>query len=359
MLSHFLRRLEDEIPNIELFRLLNINKNEEILDSNAIIEEIRQNPQSAAIKYEFLIYLETGNLKCKCYPLHRAIHLRANTDVLETIYNSYPPAIEERAGELSFNKALYSALLYRDIPLEIPLFILNKHPHAALEVELGTGITPLYCAVCHGAKFEIVSLLLQLWPGAAMAKNFQGMTPLHVATSRQAFLTAPGEVVSLLLHYYPRAARIKDVLGRTPLHHAYEGNASLQVVLALIEKWPFAVTERNCMGKTPLDVYKRGPFKADEGIIRVVMSYIYEVYNDGDDGSVLDNNLCKGMMDFFISIQWWNGLFLVFDRRPLLTKQMNLKINIFPNFLSAVGRYCNIKTMWWLIYNELDILEGV
>jgi len=65
------------------------------------------------------------------------------------------------------------------------------------------------------------------------------------------------------------------------------------------------------------------------------------------------------MMDYFIGIQWWNGVLLVLDRHPLLKKQMEVDTKVFPNFLSVIGRRCNIKTLWLVISNELDIMEGI
>eukprot|EP00957_Ditylum_brightwellii_P115815 8834068-Ditylum_brightwellii.AAC.1 len=68
-------------------------------------------------------------------------------------------------------------------------------------------------------------------------------------------------------------------------------------------------------------------------------------------------------MDYFICIQFWNGVTLVLDRLPTLispvTKIMGLDTKVMADFLSRVGRCCNLTRMWEVIHNEQDLLEGV
>jgi len=71
----------------------------------------------------------------------------------------------------------------------------------------------------------------------------------------------------------------------------------------------------------------------------------------------------KEIMDYFIRIQLCNGVTLVLDRHPTLIptviKTMGLDTNVMADFLCTVGRCCNLTTMWEVIRNEQDLLEGV
>eukprot|EP00957_Ditylum_brightwellii_P151971 11572392-Ditylum_brightwellii.AAC.1 len=64
-------------------------------------------------------------------------------------------------------------------------------------------------------------------------------------------------------------------------------------------------------------------------------------------------------MDYFIHIQLWNGATLVLDSHPTVIKTMGLDTKVTADFLSTVGWRCSLTTMWEVIHNEQDLLEGV
>uniref|UniRef100_A0A7S2MIC7 Uncharacterized protein n=1 Tax=Helicotheca tamesis TaxID=374047 RepID=A0A7S2MIC7_9STRA len=128
-------------------------------------------------------------------------------------------------------------------------------------------------------------------------------------------------------------------------------------MLFLLEKWPEVIKERDKSSQTPLDIYEKNYRRNTENDadVKKVFTYVYKLFDDAS----IDNDCLKEMVDYFISIQWWNGVLLLLDRHPLLKKQMEVDTKVFPNFLSVVGQRCNMKTMWLIISNELDIMEGV
>mmetsp|Transcript_12553 Transcript_12553/g.18592 ORF Transcript_12553/g.18592 Transcript_12553/m.18592 type:complete len:94 (+) Transcript_12553:25-306(+) len=68
---------------------------------------------------------------------------------------------------------------------------------------------------------------------------------------------------------------------------------------------------------------------------------------------------CRKIMDFFIQIEMWNGVTLHVDWNPAVTKTMDLDTKVMADFLSTVGRCCRLTTMWGVLCNEQDLLEGV
>eukprot|EP00957_Ditylum_brightwellii_P035928 2722578-Ditylum_brightwellii.AAC.1 len=64
-------------------------------------------------------------------------------------------------------------------------------------------------------------------------------------------------------------------------------------------------------------------------------------------------------MNYFIRIQLWNGTSLVLDRNPTVIKTMGLDTKVMADFLCRVGQCCSLTTMWVVLCNEQDLLEGV
>eukprot|EP00957_Ditylum_brightwellii_P147105 11200838-Ditylum_brightwellii.AAC.1 len=67
----------------------------------------------------------------------------------------------------------------------------------------------------------------------------------------------------------------------------------------------------------------------------------------------------KNIIDYFIRIQLWNGVKLVLDRHPTAIKTMGLDTKVMADFLSTVEQCCILTTMWEVLRNEQDLLEGV
>eukprot|EP00957_Ditylum_brightwellii_P190946 14539543-Ditylum_brightwellii.AAC.1 len=70
-------------------------------------------------------------------------------------------------------------------------------------------------------------------------------------------------------------------------------------------------------------------------------------------------------MDYFVHIEMWNGVMLHVDRNPAVIKTIGFDTKVMADLLSIVGRFCSpntmcsLKTMWEVIRNEQDLLEGV
>ena len=70
------------------------------------------------------------------------------------------------------------------------------------------------------AKIYVVEELLKVYPAAVLARDDQGMTPLHLASRN----SAPVSVITKLLHMYAKGLEVQDNKGRTPLQLVNDSN---------------------------------------------------------------------------------------------------------------------------------------
>eukprot|EP00957_Ditylum_brightwellii_P207083 15351401-Ditylum_brightwellii.AAC.1 len=90
------------------------------------------------------------------------------------------------------------------------------------------------------------------------------------------------------------------------------------------------------------------------GDVKVLFSHLFALCNNDTD-----NPSPNKIMEYFIHIEIWNDVTLNVDRNPAVVKTMGLVTRAMTDLLSKVGRCCNLTTMWEVIRNEQDLLEGV
>jgi len=311
-------------------------------------------------------------------------------EVSAALLQAWPDAVKEKNPY--GRTPLHTAYEY-GAPLEVVAALLQVCPDASKEKD-EDGYTPLHLSCRFGAPLEAVAALLQVWPDAAKEKNEDGNTPLHLACQ----FGAPLEVMFSLLQVWPDATKEKDLHGRTPLQKSccrrvpWEVVAPLEEVAALLQVWPDAVKEKDRRGYSPLHCacrsraslqattlllntwlgYKENTTKSQimalqplqgedfyfTGDVEVLFSHLFALCNNNTD-----NHYPKETIDYFIRIELWNGVTLVLDRHPTLmspvTETMGLDTKVMADFLSTVGRCCRLTTMWEVLCNEQDLLEGV
>jgi len=133
-----------------------------------------------------------------------------------------------------FSKPLTNSLLSPVSPLRI------FRPETAYER------LPLHCACRRNANPDVVQLLLEAFPHAAVVPDQLGRLPLHYALSNG----ADPAIINLLLQYSPAAARGVDNHGWTPLHVACSVGASIETIALLLHLFPEAVVFRTDKGST-------------------------------------------------------------------------------------------------------------
>mmetsp|Transcript_29653 Transcript_29653/g.43161 ORF Transcript_29653/g.43161 Transcript_29653/m.43161 type:complete len:369 (-) Transcript_29653:56-1162(-) len=363
-----------ELKSTSLFDLLDLDPytegDKKRLDGNAIIKEVEQNPNSVEVRYKFT-YAQK-----KCLPVHQAIKLGASINVIDALLSHGVLTAEQGGREndlelallhkapievvslilekrpksiLEKNKfgytALRSACLYES-PLEVVDLLVNTCPDAVRELDM-SGYTPLHAACRFGAPLSVVSLILNSWPHALRVKDLSNYTPLHVACQ----YNAPLDVKALLLHTCPDASREKTTGGYTPLHLVCRYRAPPKVIKMLLDVYPEATLEKNNFGMTPLDLGKE--YGASEDIQKLISNVPILLDYKKNLPSPME------LMSCFIENQWQNGVLMVLDRNPEISKSIALHTTVMADFLLAVGRFCDLTTMWEVLRNEQDLLAGV
>eukprot|EP00957_Ditylum_brightwellii_P169357 12890154-Ditylum_brightwellii.AAC.2 len=209
--------------------------------------------------------------------------------------------------------------------------------------------TPLHIA-CSFGHSEAVTALLKVWPDAVKEKNDDGDTPLHNACLYSKSL----EIVAALLKIWPDAVKETDCIGFTPLCWACINAARLEVVTLLLNEW--LSYKENTTNSAIMSLETRTSGCTED--VKVLLSHLFALCN------ISTNDTCpppKEIMDYFIHIQLWNGVTLVLDRHnpTALIQTMGLDTKVMADFLSTVGRHCSLTTIWEIIRNEQDLLEGV
>jgi ankyrin repeat protein len=144
--------------------------------------------------------------------------------------------------------------IHRGEPLAVLRTILYQR-RDEIQKANGSGEYPLHAAASAGFPDDVLQLLYEAWPDAirrpaGTARNL----PLHLAA---ASCRAPAEGVTFLADRHPQALLHRNCYGRLPLHCAVFNRAAIDVVKALVELAPEAVSRVEDCGLTPVRVAVR------------------------------------------------------------------------------------------------------
>ena len=181
-------------------------------------------------------------------PLHIALCKQPSSvdDIilLTELIDKYPDSVKLKNGNQLL--PLQIALKNHKHKNSLVLFkrLLQYYPEAVMELDK-IGLLPLHLAIRWKVAVEILSVLLEVCPGAAKTKDRCGRLALHYASS--------AEVVRVLLHTCPEAARVADNDGSLALHVAvFLSSELLPTVQTLLDAYPEAVKWEDNNGRLPL-----------------------------------------------------------------------------------------------------------
>ena len=121
---------------------------------------------------------------------------------------------------------------------------IQSHPHEIALADPTTGMTALHDVCLRYPPLHIVQAMVDAYP--TMAPNADGETPLHLAA-----YAASEEVQRCLLRAAPATAALADRYGDLPLHHAVRAGASGELLHAMVDAYPLAISTPNHRGVTP------------------------------------------------------------------------------------------------------------
>lgn len=111
-------------------------------------------------------------------PLHVACSLRAPKDVVDTLLQAHPRAIE--IPETTFKRLPLHIACQHDARPEVIESLLSNYPQGAIQPDSLTRL-PIHYACSNGAPLEVVKLLLASNPNSAMYADGDGWNALHIA----------------------------------------------------------------------------------------------------------------------------------------------------------------------------------
>jgi len=121
---------------------------------------------------------------------------------------------------------------------------------AEVDVE---GILPLHALCGAGAPLGVIKMLLEIYPEAAQAKCGKGYLPIvyYLALNKE----SPSEdIVSVLLESFPGAAAVVDPNNQLPIHHACKATGvSEKIFSMLLRAHPDGAYACDLEGKYPVD----------------------------------------------------------------------------------------------------------
>jgi hypothetical protein len=161
-----------------------------------------------------------------------------------------------------FGKPLIHAILFRNWPEVIKLakqspsmartlfcYQAEDGPIVLLPLHLCLRKSPPVCVVEHEIKAYLLSIRICEYSEFPMHNTFY--YPMHIACGASGGAIEL-EIVKVLLDVFPDAAMIKDRTIRLPLHHALARNASPKCILTLLESFPWSASVPDTNGWFPL-----------------------------------------------------------------------------------------------------------
>eukprot|EP00957_Ditylum_brightwellii_P058574 4442116-Ditylum_brightwellii.AAC.1 len=176
------------------------------------------------------------------------------------------------------------------------------------------------------APLDLLSLLLRSWPDATKEQDEYGKIPLYYACANGA--------LSMEKRNNP-APKKKKLM--TPIHYGYvcTHGAPLEAIILLLDKWLEATENRQSSDLVSIQNHPSGE-------VNNLLHLVSGLFNN----EVLHDTSPSDIANHFINIELWNGVLLVINKHPAITKDFNLHTNVMADFLSLVGKRCSLTAMW-------------
>jgi hypothetical protein len=161
---------------------------------------------------------------------------------------------------------IHLALSCSDVPMEFILGCVSIYPDSVRKRETGYKRNVLHIAFRSGVPDNIISYLIQLYPGAASQQDCLGRLPLHYAMSN----VRSKSIIQELLNVYPEAVKSWDVSGWTPLHIAAGTYTTEEIMNLLVTMAPEMVAFKTDRGSTPLEIALRSTKNNKDEIVPIL-----------------------------------------------------------------------------------------
>eukprot|EP00586_Coscinodiscus_wailesii_P008103 CAMPEP_0172521880 /NCGR_PEP_ID=MMETSP1066-20121228/292826_1 /TAXON_ID=671091 /ORGANISM="Coscinodiscus wailesii, Strain CCMP2513" /LENGTH=279 /DNA_ID=CAMNT_0013304843 /DNA_START=24 /DNA_END=863 /DNA_ORIENTATION=+ len=194
----------------------------------------------------------------------------------------------------------------------------------------------------HDTPLGLVRMLCSVSIGSVLEKDNEGSSPLHYA-----MIFSSDEIILALIESCPKAVSIKGNYGWTPLHLAIYWDRSIAVFEALLSADPSLVVAQHKHIDNPLHYFFQ---KWNLGLVDAFQALKYSVpiksvlnHHVRDNGSI--PKLCKigeiyGKTILLISSAVYGTTQLSSDRRRFKALHTSVKLNYCPwSFISLIRRF--------------------
>lgn len=200
----------------------------------------------------------------KLHALHLACSKKPTEEVVSVLISCYPKA--SQLSDSFFNRLpLHFACIYAANG-DVVRTLLDDNPDAINKVAQN-GRLPLHYAAAYGASREVIGLLVERYGLAARVADKRGLLPVHLACLQNASV----EVVEILLQSFPGAVYIKTEKGSTPLDCIKvvpENDSNRKAVECLLEKTQSSSNLFQTALETPVRGGKSNQFRLYTNIVK-------------------------------------------------------------------------------------------
>ena len=134
-----------------------------------------------------------------------------------------------------------------------------SHPDEVSMQGKNAGMNALHASCVRYPPLTVVQAMVQTNPSIVLQRNFQGETPLHVAS-----YGSSEAVQRYLVQAVPQAAALADQYGDAPLHFAARAGATFHLLRSLLEAAPTVLGHGNDRGVTPFWLLPRSFLETNE-----------------------------------------------------------------------------------------------
>eukprot|EP00984_Skeletonema_dohrnii_P018794 scaffold8870_cov126-Skeletonema_dohrnii-CCMP3373.AAC.1 len=188
-----------------------------------------------------------SSLHYACRKRYNDSNIEAALEVLQTIYDAHPEAIEENRIESTIHRYHQQVRAFINSQL---VYSRQAKDHHVMTTPDGNGRLPLHIALQNNVRLGSIKLLVKGNPSAIRTFAKSGIIPLHVACQHHESTS----VVQYLLGLDMRTLRAVDYDNNTALHNACRG-AKYDTIAMLLEKYgAVSVSRQNAHGKLPIDL---------------------------------------------------------------------------------------------------------
>jgi hypothetical protein len=271
-------------------------------DDEAVYAILKKHPRVACLRHSFRCGL--GN---NIHPLAVIVALGGSLEVIKTMVNACPEALNERLGRR----------------------------------------TLLHYIISEGVDIQIIKYLTaQCCPTLISQTDSFGSIPLHLAATYPSSSTC---VLRHLLQIYPDGAHALDNRSQTALHRACKSRASLSKVLALIEANPRALFLKDYGKNTPLGWAEKMDHSLTDACPEVVelltmMEDILTLAHDygtdmlNDDTTNERKQRAKDILSHFRAMSWYEGIRIAFACNRYLITLIDMQLGLYPTLLSLLAQ---------------------